>query len=39
LRGSAIFLLIIATFLAISSLIGYSRQRNNYPAGQLAAFL
>ena len=33
LRGSAIFLLIIATFLAISSLIGYSRQRNNYPAG------
>jgi beta-lactamase class A len=33
LRGSAIFLLIIATFLTISSLVGYSRQRNNYPAG------
>ena len=29
----AIFLLIIATFLTISSLISYSRQRNNYPAG------
>lgn len=33
LRGSAILLLIIATFLTISSLISYSRQRNNYPAG------
>ena len=37
LRGSAIFLLIIATFLAISSLISYSRQRNNYPAGMTIA--
>ena len=37
LRGSAIFLLIIATFLTISSLIGYSRQRNNYPAGMTIA--
>ena len=33
LRGTAIFLLIIATVLTISSLIGYSRQRNNYPPG------
>jgi beta-lactamase class A len=33
LRGIAIFLLIIATFLTISSLISYSRQRNNYPPG------
>jgi hypothetical protein len=40
LRGSAIFLLIIATFLTISALIGYSRQRNNYPAGMtIAGFL
>ena len=37
LRGSAIFLLIIATFLTISSLIGYSRQRNSYPAGMTIA--
>ncbi|HET6846015.1 MAG TPA: hypothetical protein VFH29_04230, partial [Anaerolineales bacterium] len=37
LRGSAILLLIIATFLAISSLISYSRQRNNYPAGMTIA--
>jgi beta-lactamase class A len=37
LRGSAIFLLIIATFLTISSLISYSRQRNNYPAGMTIA--
>jgi beta-lactamase class A len=37
LRGSAILLLIIATFLAISSLINYSRQRNNYPAGMTIA--
>ena len=33
LRGTAIFLLIIATVLTISSLIGYSRQRNSYPLG------
>jgi len=33
LRGTAIFLLIVATVLTISSLIGYSRQRNNYPSG------
>ncbi len=33
LRGAAIFLLIIATVLTISSLISYSRQRNNYPPG------
>jgi hypothetical protein len=33
LRGTAIFLLIIATVLTISSLVGYSRQRNNYPSG------
>lgn len=33
LRGTAIFLLIVATFLTIASLIGYSRQRNNYPPG------
>jgi beta-lactamase class A len=37
LRGSAILLLIIATFLTISSLISYSRQRNNYPAGMTIA--
>ena len=33
LRGTAFFLLIVATFLAISSLISYSRQRNDYPPG------
>ena len=33
LRGTAIFLLIVATFLTISSLISYSRQRNDYPPG------
>ena len=33
LRGTAIFLLIVATVLTISSLVGYSRQRNNYPSG------
>lgn len=33
LRGTAIFLLIIATLLTIASLVGYSRQRNNYPPG------
>ncbi len=33
LRGAAIFLLIVATVLTISSLVSYSRQRNNYPAG------
>ena len=33
LRGTAIFLLIVATILAISSLVGYSRQRNSYPPG------
>lgn len=37
LRGSAIFLLIIATFLTISSLISYSRLRNSYPAGMTIA--
>jgi beta-lactamase class A len=37
LRGIAIFLLIIASLLTISSLIGYSRQRNNYPPGMLIA--
>lgn len=37
LRGSAIFLLIVATFLTISSLINYSRQRNSYPAGMTIA--
>ncbi len=33
LRGTAILLLIVATVLTISSLVGYSRQRNNYPPG------
>jgi beta-lactamase class A len=33
LQVTAICLLIIATFLAIYSLISYSRQRNNYPLG------
>ncbi len=33
LRGTAIFLLIIAIVLTVISLIGYSRQRNNYPPG------
>ncbi|HEX2698278.1 MAG TPA: hypothetical protein VHM28_11265, partial [Anaerolineales bacterium] len=37
LRGTAIFLLIIAIVLTIISLIGYSRQRNNYPAGMTIA--
>ncbi len=33
LRGTAIFLLIVATILTISSLVAYSRQRNSYPPG------
>ncbi len=33
LRGTAIFLLILATFLTIYSLITYGRQRNSYPPG------
>ncbi len=33
LRGTAIFLLITAIVLVIFSLVAYSRQRNNYPAG------
>jgi beta-lactamase class A len=33
LRGTAIFLLIIAIVLVIFSLVSYSRQRNNYPSG------
>ncbi len=33
LRGMAIFLLIVATILTISSLVSYSRQRNSYPPG------
>ncbi len=33
LRGTSIFLLSAALVLIIISLIGYSRQRNNYPAG------
>lgn len=33
LRGTAIFLLIISIVLVIFSLVAYSRQRNNYPAG------
>ena len=33
LRGTAILLLIIAMVLTISSLVGYSRQRNSYPSG------
>jgi beta-lactamase class A len=33
LRGAAIFLLIVATVLTLSSLVSYSRQRNNYPPG------
>ncbi len=37
LRGTAIFLLIIATFLSIYSLTSYSRQRNNYPYGMTIA--
>ncbi len=37
LRGTAIFLLIIATFLSIYSLTSYSRQRNNYPFGMTIA--
>ncbi len=37
LRGTAIFLLIVATILTISSLVAYSRQRNNYPPGMTVA--
>ena len=37
LRGTAIVLLIIATVLTIASLVGYSRQRNDYPAGMTIA--
>ena len=37
LRGTAIFLLIVATILTISSLVAYSRQRNSYPPGMTIA--
>lgn len=37
LRGMAILLLSIAIILTITSLVGYSRQRNNYPAGMTIA--
>ncbi len=37
LRGTAISLLILATFLSIYSLTSYSRQRNNYPYGMTIA--
>jgi beta-lactamase class A len=37
LRGIAILLLIVATFLTILSLISYSRQRNSYPPGMTIA--
>lgn len=37
LRGTAVFLLIISTFLTIFSLITYSRQRNSYPPGMTIA--
>lgn len=37
LRGTAIFLLIVATFLSIYSLTSYSRQRNSYPFGMTIA--
>ncbi len=33
LRGTAILLLTLAIVLTIISLVGYSRQRNNYPPG------
>ncbi|HEX8990802.1 MAG TPA: hypothetical protein VF784_03920, partial [Anaerolineales bacterium] len=33
LRGTAIFLLIVATILTITALVAYSRQRNSYPSG------
>ena len=33
LRGASIAILSIALVLIVISLIGYSRQRNNYPAG------
>ena len=35
LRGTAIFLLIIAIVLVIFSLVAYSRQRDSYPSGML----
>ena len=37
LRGTAIFLLIVATILTIFSLVAYSRQRNSYPPGMTIA--
>ncbi len=37
LRGVSILFLVIAVVVAIVSLIGYSRQRNNYPAGMTIA--
>lgn len=37
LRGTAIFLLILATFLTIYSLITYGRQRNSYAPGMTIA--
>lgn len=37
LRGVSILFLVVAVVVAIFSLIGYSRQRNNYPAGMMVA--
>lgn len=37
LRGTAILLLSIAIVLTTSSLVGYSRERNNYPSGMTIA--
>lgn len=37
LRGASIALLSIALVMAVISLIGYSRQRNNYPGGMTIA--
>ena len=37
LRGISITILSIAIVLVVISLIGYSRQRNNYPAGMTIA--
>ncbi|MCC6501417.1 MAG: serine hydrolase [Anaerolineales bacterium] len=37
LRGISIGLLIVALVMAVISLIGYSRQRNNYPRGMTIA--
>ena len=37
LRGGSILLIIAAVVLAVTSLVGFSRQRNSYPPGMTIA--